>query len=257
MVCLSALGSGSRGNALVLSSPDGALIVDVGFSRREVRTRMERLGLDPCRLRAALLTHEHDDHSRGCRVFCDELNIPLCTASPTAEYLRRRGKLPGRVLEFEPGCEFQIGGFEVEPFAVQHDAVAPVGFVVRREGVKIGIATDLGNVNMLAMQRLEDCDALVLESNYDFQMLILGRHGHLDNVAACEALGTLLTARTRLLLLAHLSSECNSVELVRRLFEARLAELGRTDIEFGIIEQDAPLGSFELCGEDHSVRRVG
>ena len=265
MVCLSALGSGSRGNALVLSSPDGALIVDVGFSRREVRTRMERLGLDPCRLRAALLTHEHDDHSRGCRVFCDELNIPLCTASPTAEYLRRRGKLPGRVLEFEPGCEFQIGGFEVEPFAVQHDAVAPVGFVVRREGVKIGIATDLGNVNMLAMQRLEDCDALVLESNYDFQMLrdsdrqlylkrrILGRHGHLDNVA----LGTLLTARTRLLLLAHLSSECNSVELVRRLFEARLAELGRTDIEFGIIEQDAPLGSFELCGEDHSVRRVG
>ena len=269
MVCLSALGSGSRGNALVLSSPDGALIVDVGFSRREVRTRMERLGLDPCRLRAALLTHEHDDHSRGCRVFCDELNIPLCTASPTAEYLRRRGKLPGRVLEFEPGSEFQIGGFEVEPFAVQHDAVAPVGFVVRREGVKIGIATDLGNVNMLAMQRLEDCDALVLESNYDFQMLrdsdrqlylkrrILGRHGHLDNVAAGEALGTLLTARTRLLLLAHLSSECNSVELVRRLFEARLAELGRTDIEFGIIEQDAPLGSFELCGEDHSVRRVG
>ena len=146
----------------------------------------------------------------------------------------------------------------MEPFAVQHDAVAPVGFVVRREGVKIGIATDLGNVNMLAMQRLEDCDALVLESNYDFQMLrdsdrqlylkrrILGRHGHLDNVAACEALGTLLTARTRLLLLAHLSSECNSVELVRRLFEARLAELGRTDIEFGIIEQDHPLGTFEL-----------
>lgn len=229
---------------------------------------MQQLGLDPERLRAALLTHEHDDHSRGCRVFCDELDIPLCTASPTAEYLRRRGKLPGRVLEFEPGAEFQIGGFEVEPFAVQHDAVSPVGFVIRREGLKIGIATDLGNVNMLAMQRLGDCDALVLESNYDYQMLrdsdrqlylkrrILGRHGHLDNVAACEALGVLLTARTRLLLLAHLSSECNSVELVRRLFEARLAELGRTDIEFGIIEQDAPLGSFELKAEDHSVRRV-
>ena len=151
---------------------------------------------------------------------------------------------------------------------MQHDAVAPVGFVIRRDGLKIGIATDLGNVNMLAMQRLTDCDALVLESNYDFQMLrdsdrqlylkrrILGRHGHLDNVAACEALGTLLTERTRLLLLAHLSSECNSVDLVRRLFEARLAELGRTDVEFGIIEQDHPLGSFELRAEDGSVRKV-
>ena len=232
MVCLSALGSGSRGNALVLSSPDGALIVDVGFSRREVRTRMERLGLDPCRLRAALLTHEHDDHSRGCRVFCDELNIPLCTASPTAEYLRRRGKLPGRVLEFEPGCEFQIGGFEVEPFAVQHDAVAPVGFVVRREGVKIGIATDLGNVNMLAMQRLEDCDALVLESNYcpvlldnssrpySLKMRIKSSHGHLSNADAIELMAALDASKVEKIFLAHISKECNNMDHIRELLES-------------------------------------
>lgn len=197
MVKLCALGSGSRGNALVLTGGDGsAIIVDVGFSRRETHGRMRRVEVDPGTLRAALLTHEHDDHSKGCRVFCDELNIPLCTASLTADYLRKKGKLPARVLEFEPGTDFQIGGFEVSPFLVQHDAVEPVGFVIRRDGVKIGIATDLGDVNALAFQRLCDCDALVLESNYDRQMLrdsdrqlylkrrILGRHGHLDNLAA-------------------------------------------------------------------------
>ena len=258
MVRLSALGSGSKGNALVLSCGDGSIIVDVGFSRKETCCRLRTLGLNAEEIKAALLTHEHDDHSKGCRVFCDEFDIPLCTSSLTANFLRKKGKLPVRVLEFEPGREFQIGGFGVEPFAVQHDAVNPVGFVIRREGLKIGIATDLGDINMLAMQRLSDCDALVLESNYDAQMLrdsdrqlylkrrILGRHGHLDNMAACAALDYLLTPRTQLLLLAHLSSECNSIEIVRPLFERRLAELGRTDIEFGIIEQDHPLGTFEL-----------
>ena len=132
MVKLSVLGSGSRGNALVLSCEEGAVIVDMGFSRRELRNRLERLEIDPGHLRAALLTHEHEDHSKGCRVFCNELGIPLCAAAPTADYLRRKGKLPERVLEFEPGHDFHIAGFEISPFAVQHDAVCPVGFVIRR-----------------------------------------------------------------------------------------------------------------------------
>lgn len=261
MVKLGVLGSGSRGNALVVSSESGAVIVDVGFSRREIRSRMEQLHLNPERLDAALLTHEHDDHAKGCRVFCDELGIPLCTAPETARCLRRKGKLPERVIEFEPGCEFSAGGFDISPFAVQHDAVNPVGFLLRHDGVKIGIATDLGSVNMLALQRLNDCDALILESNYDERMLrdsdrelylkrrILGRHGHLDNRDALAALDGLLTRRTRLLLLAHLSSECNSPDLVEHLFTERLREMGRGDITFGVIPQERPLGVFTLTGE--------
>ncbi len=258
MIQICALGSGSRGNALVLSAGGEAIIVDVGFSRKETRARMKQLQLEPEALCAALLTHEHDDHSKGCRVFCDELEIPLCASSLTANFLRRKGKLPERVMEFEPGSGFEVAGFGVEPFAVQHDAVNPVGFVIRRDGVKVGIATDLGDLNGLALQHLADCDALILESNYDARMLrdsdrqlylkrrIMGRHGHLDNVVALEALNQLLTRRTKLLLLAHLSSECNSYELVEHLFEVRLQELGRDDIRFGVIRQDAPMGPFEL-----------
>lgn len=260
MVKLSVLGSGSRGNSLVLSCGEGALIVDMGFSRRELRGRLEALGIDPACIRAALLTHEHDDHSKGCRVFCDELGIPLCAVGATADYLRRKGKLPERVLEFEPGQGFHIAGFEVEPFAVQHDAVCPVGFVVRHGGCSIGIATDLGDVNALAMQSLRDCTALILESNYDAKMLrdsdrqlylkrrILGRHGHLDNVVALEAIGELLTERTAVLMLAHLSGECNNSELVKNLFEAKLRELGRCDLRFEVLSQDLPVGPVELRG---------
>jgi len=260
MVKLSVLGSGSRGNSLVLSCEEGALIVDMGFSRRELRGRLEALDIDPGGIRAALLTHEHDDHSKGCRVFCNELGIPLCAAGPTADFLRRRGKLPDRVLEFEPGQGFHIAGFEILPFAVQHDAVCPVGFVVRRGGCSVGIATDLGDVNALTVQSLHGCTALILESNYDAKMLrdsdrqlylkrrILGRNGHLDNVVALEAVGRLLTPRTALLMLAHLSGECNCPELVRTLFEARLRELGRGDLRFEVLSQERPIGPVELFG---------
>lgn len=258
MVQLSVLGSGSRGNAIVLSCEKGSLIVDMGFSRKELFCRMKTLGIDPSEIRAALLTHEHEDHSRGCLLFCNRLSIPLCLAGPTAAYLKRRGKLPTRVLEFEPGQEFDIAGFEISPFSVQHDAVCPVGFVIRHGSCTIGIATDLGDVNALAMQRLHGCTALILESNYDSQMLrdsnrqlylkrrISGRHGHLDNTVAMKALEKLLTPQTSLLMLAHLSRECNRPDLVRTLFEAKLRELGRSDLRFEVLSQEFPLGPVEL-----------
>ena len=194
MIKLGILGSGSAGNSLVLVMEDGgALIVDAGFSRRETLARLARLRISPERLIGMLLTHEHSDHSRGCRVFCDSLNLPLYTTCGTAEYLLRRGMLPSKVLTFEPGDPFLVGGFEVRSFAVRHDAAEPVGFVIGSDGVRIGVATDLGEVNAVARKNLRDCDALVLESNYDLAMLreserqlylkrrIAGRSGHLDN----------------------------------------------------------------------------
>ena len=258
MVHLCALGSGSSGNALVLSAEGESILIDAGFSRKELLRRMALTGVAPETIRAALLTHEHDDHVKGCRVFCDQLDIPLCTTALTARFLRNKKKLPRQIYEFEPGEYFEIGGFQINPFPVQHDAVNPVGFVVRRGNIRIGIATDLGDLNSIAMEHLSDCDALILESNYDEQMLrdsdralplkrrILGRHGHLDNIAALNALDHLLGAKTRCLLLAHLSSECNSRELVQKIFTERLRLLDREDMTFGIIEQGAPMGPFEL-----------
>ena len=258
MVHLCALGSGSSGNALVLSAGEESILIDAGFSRKELLRRMELTGIAPENISAALLTHEHDDHVKGCRVFCDQMDIPLCTTALTARFLRPKNKLPRKVYEFEPGENFEIGSFRIQPFAVQHDAVNPVGFVIHHENIKIGIATDLGDLNTLAMQHLSNCDALVLESNYDAQMLrdsdralslkrrILGRHGHLDNVVAVNALEHLLGVNTRCLLLAHLSSERNSRCLVEHMFSEKLRSLNREDITMRVIDQCNPVGPFEL-----------
>ncbi len=261
MLKFSALGSGSSGNAFVIADETGGLIIDLGFSRRELLRRMAIAGISDRCLCAAAITHEHDDHTKGCRVFCDELGIPLYASRQTTVMLDRKGKLPHLVRAFEPGAPFLVGDMEVEPFSVQHDAVEPVGFVIRNREYKIGLATDLGEVNRLAMQRLCDCDMLVLESNYDQEMLrnsdrelrlkrrIAGRSGHLDNLAACAALEQLLTPRTRVLLLAHVSRDCNTPDIVRECCRRKLLELGREDVRFEVIPRDEPLGTFTLRGD--------
>ncbi len=256
MLKISALGSGSAGNALIIAAGEQSIIIDIGFSRRELVRRMAVLGLRRETLCAALITHEHDDHIRGCRVFCDECSLPLCATARTAAELRRRGQLPERVKLFEPGSAFEISAFHIEPFSVQHDAVDPVGFIVRCGDYKIGVATDLGVITNLVRARLRGCDALVLESNYDENMLrdsrrplqlkrrISSQIGHLANRCACAALADLLTDRTRLLLLAHVSRDCNTPELAAESCRSRLRELGREDVELGVIPQSEPFGTY-------------
>ena len=259
MVRLGVLGSGSDGNSIVLVDGDGnALLVDAGFSRREILSRLGRLGVAPERLTGMLLTHEHSDHSCGCRVLCDTLHLPLYTTYGTASYLMKRHRLPGRVLTFEPGSPFMLEGFEITPFPVRHDAEEPVGFVIGAENLRVGIATDLGEVNATARRSLHGCDALVLESNYDFGMLrdsnrqlylkrrIYSRIGHLDNTMTASSLAELVTRRTELLLLAHISRECNTYDLALHTAEAELQSLGRTDIRVCALRQEEPSELFTL-----------
>jgi len=260
MMELCALGSGSKGNALIVSCRHEALLIDIGFSRKEALARLEKLKYDTARLKAALLTHEHDDHVKGCKLFCNSFKIPVCASAATAHVLRQKDKLPELVYEFEVGSDFEIAGFTVSPFAVDHDAKDPVGFVIRRGDCKVGIATDLGNVNVLTQKRLSDCDILILESNYDREMLmnsdrelflkrrILGRSGHLDNLDALAALDVLLAPKTKMLMLVHLSSDCNCAQLVRNMFEQKLALMNRTDVALHILGQDSPLGPLRLAG---------
>ncbi|MCP3965795.1 MAG: MBL fold metallo-hydrolase [Lentisphaerae bacterium] len=256
---ITALGSGSRGNSFVVHSPEGNILIDAGFSRKELIKRMEHTGIDPASIAALLLTHEHEDHSKGCRVFCDQMKIPACMTFGTREYLQKKqdekkiAKLPSSIEVFNPGTPFEIVGLKITPFAVQHDAVDPVGFVIEHGSCRIGFASDLGAVNSLAKLRLTDCDMLVLESNYDQDMLrssdrqyylkkrIMGRHGHLNNVDAMEALPTLLSEKTKLLYLVHISSECNCYELVRKLGTETLENIKRNDILFKVVEQDTPI----------------
>jgi phosphoribosyl 1,2-cyclic phosphodiesterase len=250
---VTALGSGSRGNAFVIQCGEGGLLVDAGFSRRDLLNRMAGAGVDPKLLKALLVTHEHEDHVRGMRLFCQDYSLPACMTGRTADYLRRKKTIAERVIEFAAGTVFEAAGFSVLPFQVQHDAVEPVGFVLSRGGFRIGLATDLGAIDLLARTRLANSDVLILESNYDLNMLqrsdrqlylkrrIMGRNGHLDNQAALNALENLISPRTQVIFLVHISSQCNTYQLVRELAQAKLRELGREDIRLEIVEQAEPV----------------
>lgn len=255
MVTIAPLGSGSKGNALIVSAGGESLAIDAGFSRREMLARIVAHGVAAETLRAVLITHEHTDHTSGCRLLCDELQIPACMTPGTSRILEKRRALPQRVRQFSPGMRFNIGSFVVNAFAVPHDATEPVGFVVEYGNLKIGVATDLGEVNADVLSHLRGCDALVLESNYDPDMLahsdrklslkrrIAGPAGHLENSAAAAALEKLTTERTKLVLLAHISSECNLPDLVAQQAGQKLAA---KHLRWEIISQEGDTPSFEL-----------
>ena len=258
-ISIISLGSGSDGNAYFAESPVGALLIDQGFSRRELLRRMECAGCSPDRLCGALLTHEHGDHSAGARVFCDSLDLPLYATPETAMRLKRGNKLPKKVRVFEPGAKFELAGFDVTSFALSHD-VETVGFRLQSCGVNIGIATDLGCVSESVKRNLKNCHALILESNYDHEMLmnsprslelkrrIFGFRGHLGNKDTAELLGEILDDSVELLLLAHVSRECNDYGKLAELCAKRLKELTKEHCRFTVLEQDAPSGKFILSG---------
>ena len=260
---ITALGSGSGGNSFVVHSANANILIDAGFSRKELIRRMLEVNIDPSSIQAVLLSHEHDDHLKGCRVFCDQFKIPLCLSFETLEHLtsRNKNKLPRNICEFTTGSKFELFGMNIWPFTVQHDAIDPVGFVIESKNRKMGFASDLGVINNLVKQRLRDCDIIVLESNYDLDMLrrsdrqihlkkrIAGINGHLDNVEAVKSLSDLLTERTKVLMLVHASSECNDYELVRTLVCEQLQKMQRNDIVMKVVEQNKTIKTIILLDE--------
>lgn len=256
---LTVLGSGSSGNASIVHTPEGNLLVDAGFSAKELEKRMLLSSIDPASVRAVLITHEHGDHIKGCRVFADRYGICVYMTSPVCHVAEKNNFLPQQVMIFAPGDTFELCGLEIEAFTLPHDAMDTVGFVFTYGGEKLmGVATDLGHVNTLIRERLRGCRILMLESNHDPDILrnssralslkrrILSRHGHLCNMDACMALEELVTEKTQKIILAHISGECNDRKIVENLAMQTLSKLEREDILLRVALQESPLESFFL-----------
>lgn len=249
------LSSGSRSNAVVIHSGQSAVLIDAGLSWRELSRRMKECGLAAECIRAILVTHEHADHIRGLRVCADQLNVPVFASRLCAEKLRGIDLKLGQLTIFAPGEEFALADFSVLPFAVQHDAVDPVGYVVRYASLKVGVAIDVGTAGRLTEFQLRTCDTLVVESNHDLNMLaastrpwpvkqrIISPFGHLSNEQTHDLLGKVIAENTRNIILAHISQECNSTQLAESAARRKLTELGREDIRLFTASQDTPLAT--------------
>lgn len=225
------LGSGSAGNAILVEAPKGYLLVDAGFSWREIKARARRAGFDLRGIDALILTHEHADHTRGLPTLYRRGTTVV--ASPGT--LRALGHRFRRAVPLNGDLE--LLGLRIHAFPVPHDAAEPRGLTLTSGGSRVGIATDLGEVTHLVMEELSGCKALVFEANHDLEMLlsgpypwalklrILGPLGHLSNDAAGEALAGLADSVSAVFI-AHLSQENNRPGLA---LETVARYLGRWD----------------------------
>jgi phosphoribosyl 1,2-cyclic phosphodiesterase len=242
---VSMLASGSRGNCAVISSSSTKILVDAGISGRETFKRMKALGDDPHALSAILITHEHCDHICGLATLAKKLRIPVFMTGAThqawARALRDENGLRPQLEKFErfeSGHRFQVGDIEVKPFTIPHDAADPVGFTFRAEGIKVGVATDLGYIPVSVRDHLRGCDVLIMESNHDLEMLrvgpypwsvkqrVMSRVGHLSNLALADFFSNDYDNSASFVVLAHLSQENNHPEIARREAERALATRG-------------------------------
>jgi phosphoribosyl 1,2-cyclic phosphodiesterase len=246
------LASGSKGNCTYVSDGETALLIDIGLSAKETVARLHSAGIDPATIQAILFSHDHRDHFCGAEVFSRKFPVRLLANEGTASGIDRA--FPKRRLEweiFETASSFDIGNLHIEAFSVPHDASDPVGFVITQGKTRLGVVTDLGQSTPLVVHKLSSCDAIVLESNHDYDMLmasdrpwtlktrIAGRSGHLSNVQATELLQQVISDRLRLLLLAHLSEECNTHHLAQCLMRETLLSCRRPDIDMVALRQDA------------------
>jgi phosphoribosyl 1,2-cyclic phosphodiesterase len=253
------LGSGSSGNCAYVETDEVRLLIDAGFSGRQIRQRLASIGRAPENLTAILITHEHSDHISGLGGMADKLRIPVYCNRATKDELERTGNVRADFRLFVTGGSFEIGDVAVETFSVPHDAQDPVGYLLRTATVNIGIATDLGHVTRVVAERIRQANVLVLESNHDVKMLqdcpyrpwslkqrILGRHGHLSNEAAANCAADIMTGNLRHLYLGHLSRECNKPDLAQRVMQNRLNEIGAAHVRLEMAVQHIPSPTLTL-----------
>ncbi len=251
------IGSGSKGNCLVAEVGKTRLLVDCGLSPRETEKRLAKIGLAPADITGILVTHEHDDHAGQAYPFAALHKLPVWLTYGTQAALAESGKLAGAVeTRTIHGREaFAVDGLEVRPYTVPHDAREPVQFVLSDGAFRLGVLTDIGASTAHVEATLSGCDALVLETNHDADMIwggeypkwlkerITGPFGHLSNRQAEQLLGALDRSKLKHVFAAHLSQHNNTPALAR---EALARAMGCTPDWIGLSTQEEGFGWREL-----------
>jgi phosphoribosyl 1,2-cyclic phosphodiesterase len=258
-VKFASLGSGSDGNALLISTASGTtrttVMLDCGFGLRETERRLARLGMAPADLAGIVVTHEHGDHVGGVFKFARRHGIPVWLSFGTYQAVRK--DCTGVTFHIcRDGDQLAIGDLELSPYTVPHDAREPIQYVASNGKVKLGVLTDAGQATPHLVQVLGGCDGLMLECNHDREMLanssypaslkqrIGGAYGHLSNDASSEILAALDQSRLKRVVGAHLSKQNNTSELART---ALCSALGSNPSEVMIACQDEGFGWIELA----------
>lgn len=263
------LGSGSAGNATLVDSDGVSILVDAGFSGRDLENRIRLTGLEPDRLTAIVITHDHGDHTRGMGVLARRFGVPLYLTRRTAAACRDLLNGEEAIREYASSQPFRIGPFDIRPFVTVHDAADPVAVTVQHAetGTRLGVATDLGRPGAAVRASLAGCHMLVLEANHDDALLwngpypwsvkqrIASSHGHLSNRASAQLVRELMHPGLVAIALAHLSEHCNDAGLAVDVV-ARALDRTRYRGKLQVAEQDRPIEPIDVTALRRRARDV-
>jgi phosphoribosyl 1,2-cyclic phosphodiesterase len=259
------LGSGSRGNAIAVTSNGSTLLIDAGFGLRTLRRRAESANLDLSTIAGILLTHEHSDHARGAAAMAGHVDCPVY-ASPGTLRALHASLTDLQAVPLSPGATVRIGPLEVTARRTSHDAAEPLAVRVSdlRTGGQMGVAYDLGSPTAGVRDLLRSVSCLIVEANHDDELLrtgpyprtvqhrIAGPSGHLSNRAAAAFVSDLWHDRLHTIVLAHVSQECNRADLAERAVREALAARGFRGM-ICVAKQGEPLEGIEVGAVQYSL----
>lgn len=266
MLKFQSLGSGSSGNCYYLATEGDALLIDAGVGIRAVKSHLRENGLNLSNVNHILITHDHADHIKAVGLISSECDIPVYATRDVHVGIQRNYCVPKKIPSencklIEKDARVKIGSFYVTPFAVPHDSSGNVGFRIEAEGVVFCLMTDVGHVTEEMQKYIGEANYLVIEANYDTEMLQKGAYpahlktridgptGHLSNRACGEALANYATANLRHVWLCHLSEENNHPVLALKTIEQTLRSYGIVmgkDFKVEDLKRKTPSEVYEL-----------
>lgn len=254
MLNFCSLYSGSSGNSLFVETQNTKLLVDAGVSCKKIENALQDIKVDPSSIDGILITHEHTDHVQGLGTLSRKFDLPVFVNQETLDAMpKQKDKIPDKNIKtFKISDKFEIGDLLIDPFSIPHDAANPCGFNIYKDDKKISIATDIGHMTNNILKSLEGSLFLMLEANYDPEVLrcssypfslksrIAGPTGHLPNEMAGKTISYLLKSGLKNAILGHLSKESNFPELA---YQTVLDELIRNDynensLSLGVASRD-------------------
>lgn len=248
--------SGSSGNSLFVESENTKLLIDAGVSSKKIEEALSNLEIDPTSIDGILITHEHSDHVQGLGTFAKKFNLPVFVNEKTLDAMpKQKEKISEKNIKlFNINEKFEIGDLKVKPFSIPHDAANPCGFNIFKDDKKISIATDIGHMTNGVLKNLEDSIFIMLESNYDPEVLkyskypyqlktrIAGPDGHLSNELAGKTISYLLNSGLKQAVLGHLSKQSNFPELAYKtvIDEIMCTKYDENSLKLSVASRDIP-----------------
>ena len=259
----SVIGSGSKGNVTYLETNNTKILIDCGLSFKQINVRLKGHDLSLQNLDGVLITHEHTDHVAGLDVLLRNIGTTVYMTETTYESLKYKVKenISESLVSFiTPYEKIMINDCEILPFSISHDASDAVGYVIYAEGKKIVYITDIGYLPIKDYELLENADAYVFESNYDVTLLFTSDRpfylkqridsvkGHVSNNDSAYNMAKLVGNKTKQIVLAHPSRECNTADVAISTYDEVFTDYGLkiTDYNLVVATQDIPTKLFEI-----------